>query len=101
MSFETLAIILVAISIGAFSKGLTGIGLPTIAIPILAGFLGVEHAVVVMTIPVAASNVVIVWSYRRMWKMMPGVEHAGVLRDREAAHDTLPATSRPAKTRTS
>jgi hypothetical protein len=73
MSIETLAIILTAISIGAFSKGLTGIGLPGISIPILTGFLGVEHAVVVMTIPVAVSNVVIVWSYRRLASAVPGL----------------------------
>ncbi len=73
MSIETLAVILAAISLGAFSKGLTGIGLPMISIPILAGFIGVEHAVVVMTIPVAVSNVVIVWSYRRLAAMIPGL----------------------------
>ncbi len=73
MSIETLAIVFVAISIGAFSKGLVGLGLPMISIPILAGFIGVEHAVVVMTIPVAASNLVIVWSYRRLAEMVPGL----------------------------
>ena len=73
MSIETLAIVFTAISIGAFSKGLVGLGLPMISIPILAGFIGVEHAVVVMTIPVAISNVVIVWSYRRLAEMVPGL----------------------------
>ena len=73
MSIETLAIIFSAISIGAFSKGVVGLGLPMIAIPILAGFIGVEHAVVVMTIPVAVSNVVIVWSYRRHAEIVPGL----------------------------
>ena len=76
MSIETLAIVFVAISIGAFSKGLVGLGLPMISIPILAGFIGVEHAVVVMTIPVAVSNVVIVWSYRRLAEMVPGLSLA-------------------------
>ncbi len=73
MDIYALVVIFVAISLGAFAKGLTGIGLPGISIPILAGFLGVEHAVVVMTIPVAASNVVIVWFYRRLAAMMPGL----------------------------
>ncbi len=73
MDFETLAIIFAAISIGAFSKGVMGIGLPMISIPILTGFLGVEHAVVVMTIPVAVSNLVIVWSYRRRASTIPGL----------------------------
>ena len=35
MSIETLAVILAAISLGAFSKGLTGLGLPMISIPAL------------------------------------------------------------------
>jgi uncharacterized membrane protein YfcA len=73
MSLETYLIVFTAISVGAFSKGLTGIGLPMISIPILAGFLGVEHAVVVMTIPVAVSNLVIVWSYRRLAALVPGL----------------------------
>ena len=73
MSIETLVIVFVAISIGAFSKGAVGIGLPMISIPILAGFIGVEHAVVVMTIPVWISNLLIVWSYRRLAKLMPGL----------------------------
>ncbi len=74
MSIESLAVIVVAISLGAFAKGLMGIGLPLISIPIIAGFLGVEHAVVVMTIPVAASNLWIVWSYRRQAGTLPGLK---------------------------
>jgi uncharacterized protein len=66
MSFESFVVVFVAIGLGAFSKGVTGIGLPLIAIPIMAGFLGVEHAIVVMTIPVAASNIWLVWSYRKL-----------------------------------
>jgi uncharacterized membrane protein YfcA len=73
MSIETLVIVFVAISIGAFAKGMVGIGLPMISIPILAGFIGVEHAVVVMTIPVWISNLVIVWSYRRLANLVPGL----------------------------
>ena len=71
MSFETIAIIFTAISLGSFSKGMTGIGLPLIGIPIMAGFLGVEHAVVVLSIPVWVSNVYIVWSYRRIATAIP------------------------------
>jgi hypothetical protein len=46
-----LGIILVAIALGSFVKGVTGSGLPQIAIPVMAIFLGVERAVVLMAIP--------------------------------------------------
>jgi uncharacterized membrane protein YfcA len=71
MSFETLAIIVVAIAVGSFAKGLTGLGLPIITIPILSGILGAEHAIVVMTIPTFASNLWIVWSYRKRAHHVP------------------------------
>lgn len=73
MSLESFIVVFVAIGLGAFSKGATGIGLPLIAIPIMAGFLGVEHAIVVMTIPVAASNIWLVWSYRKLVTAIPGL----------------------------
>ncbi|NQU71298.1 MAG: sulfite exporter TauE/SafE family protein [Rhodospirillales bacterium] len=73
MSFESFLIVFVAIGLGAFAKGATGIGLPLIGIPIMAGFLGVEHAIVVMTIPVAASNIWLVWSYRKLVTAIPGL----------------------------
>ena len=72
MAFETLAVILAAIAVGAWAKGAFGIGLPIIAIPFLSTYLGVEHAIVVMTVPTFASNVWIVWRYR---KMITGIPH--------------------------
>src|ERR687896_571392 len=51
-------------SVGAFIKGATGQGLPQIAIPVMASFLGVEHAVVVMAIPGIVSNSWLMWTYR-------------------------------------
>jgi len=73
MSLESLIIVFVAIAVGSFFKGATGIGLPIIAIPTLATFLGVEHAVVVITIPTFASNILIVWRYRRMASGIPNL----------------------------
>jgi hypothetical protein len=66
MSYEALAIILAAIAAGSFFKGAIGIGLPIIAVPALATFLGVEHAVVVIIVPAFLTNIWIVWRYRRM-----------------------------------
>ncbi len=59
-----LAIILVAIGLGSFIKGVTGSGLPQIAIPVMATFLGVERAVVIMAIPGVVTNTWLLWRYR-------------------------------------
>ena len=58
MSLElgTVVIIVVAISLGGLVKGVTGQGLPQIAIPVMATFLGVEAAVVIMAIPGVVTN---------------------------------------------
>jgi hypothetical protein len=76
MSIEPVIIIFLAIALGSFAKGLTGIGLPLVGIPVVAGFLGVQHAVVVMTIPVFVSNVWIVWAYRERLREIPGLPMA-------------------------
>ena len=64
MTPESLIVIFVALAIGSFAKGMTGLGLPPTSIAILAVFFGVEHAIVVTTIPVAFSNIQIVWIAR-------------------------------------
>ena len=71
MSPESLAVIFVALAIGGLAKGMTGLGLPPVSISILAVFFGVEHAVVVTTIPVAFSNIQIVWMWRSRWRDVP------------------------------
>jgi uncharacterized protein len=57
-------VIVAAIGVGAFVKGATGGGLPLIAIPVMAVFIGVEHSVVVMAVPGIVSNAWMVWSHR-------------------------------------
>ncbi len=64
-----LVVIVVAIALGSFVKGVTGSGLPQIAIPVMATFLGVERAVVVMAIPGVASNAWLVWSNRDAFEL--------------------------------
>jgi uncharacterized membrane protein YfcA len=59
-----LAVIVTAIAVGAFIKGATGGGLPQVAIPVMAPFIGVEHAVVLMAIPGIVSNGWLVRSHR-------------------------------------
>lgn len=71
LSLESLAIVLTAIAVGSYLKGAIGLGLPIIAIPTLAAFLGAQHAVVVITLPTFASNVWICWRYRKMRANIP------------------------------
>lgn len=59
-----LVVILVAIGLGSFIKGVTGSGLPQIAIPVMATFLGVERAVVIMALPGVVTNTWLLWRYR-------------------------------------
>jgi uncharacterized protein len=59
-----LAVILAAIALGSFVKGVTGSGLPQIAIPVMAVFLGVERAVVIMAIPGVVTNSWLLWRFR-------------------------------------
>lgn len=82
MGVLELTVIVVAIAVGAFIKGATGGGLPQIAIPVMAVFLGVEHAVVVMTIPGVIANGWLVWTHRHeagQTHDLPGMLAAGTV----------------------
>lgn len=59
-----LLVIVVAMAVGSFVKGATGTGLPQIAIPVMATFLGVERAVVIMALPGIVSNGWMIWASR-------------------------------------
>lgn len=56
--------IFVALAIGSFSKGATGLGLPFIAMPLLAQMFGVERAVATLVIPGFISNGWLIWTHR-------------------------------------
>jgi uncharacterized protein len=64
VDLQALLIILAAISVGSLVKGVTGSGLPQIAIPVMAVFLGVERSVVVMAIPGIVGNAWLMWRFR-------------------------------------
>jgi uncharacterized protein len=64
MNPAQIALVLVAVSLGFFAKGLTGIGGPMFAIPVLAAFEGVEFAVAVIAIPTLVANVWLLWQHR-------------------------------------
>jgi len=57
--------VFVAIAIGAFVKGVAGVGLPILSVPLMASVLGVEHAIAVMIIPSFIANISMVWLLRR------------------------------------
>lgn len=64
MSHETILVILVAVSIGSVVKGLSGMGLPLVSIPLMAGFIGVERAVALMIVPGMLTNAYQIWINR-------------------------------------
>jgi uncharacterized membrane protein YfcA len=70
-----LAWILIALASGGFSKGLTGLGLPLIAVPVLAGVFGVERAVLIMIIPSMLLNQYVAWTHRDTRHELPEMGH--------------------------
>ncbi|MDP6426513.1 MAG: sulfite exporter TauE/SafE family protein [Rhodospirillales bacterium] len=60
-----IVVVFLAVAIGAFVKGVTGVGLPIVSVPVMAVVLGVEHAVAVMIIPSFTANISMVWMLRR------------------------------------
>jgi uncharacterized protein len=68
VTLQTLVLIALAMSVAAFVKGATGQGLPPIVIPVVATFMGLEAAVVIMTIPGVLTNTWLLWNYREHYK---------------------------------
>jgi len=71
LAWQELLIIAIALAAGGTAKGLTGLGLPMVAVPVLAGFLGVERAVMIMIMPVLVLNIWLSWSLRDCRKEVP------------------------------
>ena len=62
-----LLIIIVGLAVAGFAKGTTGMGLPLVATPILAGVFGPKAAVVIVTIPILVANsLLLVQGWRRL-----------------------------------
>ena len=60
-----LLIIVFGLSIGGIVKGATGVGLPVVAIPVIAAFSDVQTAVVVIVIPNMITNLQLLWTWRK------------------------------------
>lgn len=63
----TLVVVAVAMALGSLAKAATGLGLPIIAISVMAPFVGVENAVLVMAVPTFVTNGWLLWEHRDRW----------------------------------
>ena len=66
-----IAVISPAVGLAGIAKGATGLGFPIVAVPIIAVFVPVEHAVVVVTLPNLMVNAAMVREHRRRAAVMP------------------------------
>ena len=63
-SLETYLIIALGLGAGALCKGVTGMGLPMFAVPVLASFFGIPQAVAIMAVPIIVTNSWQIYHYR-------------------------------------
>ncbi len=73
LALEELLIIAIALGVGGLAKGMTGLGLPMVAVPVLAGFLGVERAVMTMVLPILVLNIWLMWTLRDQRSKVPEI----------------------------
>lgn len=71
-SYGLVAAALLAIALGSVFKGITGVGLPILAVPMIATFTSVADAVVLMVLPGLAANFLVIFTHRK-WYLL--VEH--------------------------
>jgi len=65
-----------ALGAGGLVKGALGMGLPLVALPILASFLGVQHSVALLVFPLLVTNLWQAWQFRAdLWRLdfLPGL----------------------------
>jgi hypothetical protein len=65
MEYSHLAVIVAALGAGAIAKGATGMGLPLIAMPVLASYLGLPHAIAILLVPIIVTNSWQAWRFRQ------------------------------------
>ena len=66
MAPESLLVMFIALAAGSLVKGISGLGLPLVAIPVMAGFMEVDRAVAIMIIPGFLMNCYLLWAYREL-----------------------------------
>lgn len=72
MGIPELIVLIIGLGVAGMAKGISGMGLPLIATPILAGVFGPRMAVTVVTIPIFAANSLL---------LAQGFRKRGMLRD--------------------
>ncbi len=85
MSGWEVVLLIAALAFAGLVKGVTGMGLPLFATPILAGVFGARPAVIIMSIPIFVTNLLLLYEGRRslgatrdVWSVaLPGI--AGVI----------------------
>jgi len=68
-----LLILVLGLAVAGFAKGTTGMGLPLLATPILAGVFGPKAAVVIVTIPIFVANSLLVLQGWRRLEVLRGL----------------------------
>ena len=64
MTASQIVVILLASAAGALVKGVTGLGYPVLAVPLIALVTGIEDAVVIVALPNLAANAYLCWEAR-------------------------------------
>lgn len=68
MTLSDIVIVALAAGLGAFVKGVTGLGFPVFAVPLISLRLGVEHTVIAIAIPNFFANALLIFQNRSAWK---------------------------------
>ena len=68
-----LLILVAGLGVAGLAKGTTGMGLPLVATPILAGVFGPRPAVVIVTIPIFAANTMLLVQGWRRFEVLRGI----------------------------
>ena len=66
-------VIVLALAAGGLTKGVMGLGLPAVTVPIMAIFLGVEQAVMTMVLPTLVTNLWLAWRLRDCYGEVPEI----------------------------
>ena len=66
-SYLELLIIIGAFVFGGLCKGISGVGVPIVAVPVIASVTDITLAIILIAIPSVVPNVYQVWKYREFW----------------------------------
>lgn len=68
VTLTDVVIVALAAGLGAFIKGVTGLGFPVIAVPLISLRLGVEHSVIAIALPNFIANFLLILQNRSAWR---------------------------------